>query len=237
MRSLVFRAVRLVLAALVAIGGVLTPATVQRALAYDVFFNGFGGDSYEVFGPNAEVDISGDLEGGCFDIFGQYSAYVYVVPHGSVDPNSQQSFDPNAANAVINTDFQGGLFDSEPIGFTSPGGKLGVGDYDIIINTCIPSVYQPGSSFDYGFDNAHGAFSVQIPADVPALPSADIAGIKSSSAQTAAQLDRTAKITAATFAALDTLAIISNYLTLAEDPLEAIGTYAVGFYLDWVCAA
>lgn len=225
------------MAVAIAISGVLAPTTVQRAFAMSVFFNGYGADGYASYGPNATVTISGDMSGGCFDIFGQFTGYVYVVPHQSVPPTSPHTFDPSAANAVINSSLSGGLFIDETIGFTAPSGKLGPGDYDIVINTCAPSVYPPGSSLDYGYDAVHGAFSVAIPANVPVLPSADIAAIKNSSQQEATSWDKNAKVTAATFAALDTLAIVSNYLTLAESPLEAIGTYAVGFYLDWVCAA
>jgi hypothetical protein len=204
------------------------PPLQSIAHAASVWFNGYGADTYASYGPDATVSISGDLEGGCIDMFGQFSANVYVVPHGSVDPNSLTTMS-GQPNAVITSSLTGGLFEDETIGFTMPDGHLGTGNYDIVLDACNDGVYNPDTDMIAGSDDPLGAFGVDAPANIPGLPPSDIATIKSNAGTEAGTWVTWAKETEALFAVYDAYSIVSN---LIGSPAEI----AVGFYLDWVCA-
>jgi hypothetical protein len=165
------------IAAAACIGLVGLPRAAQGAT---VFFNGYGEDTFAAFGPNATVLISGDLGGGCLDLFGQASAKVYVVPHGSIDPTVSTTM--GQVNAVITSSAELGLFEDETIGFTEPGGHIGTGNYDIVLDICADGSYDPDEGdIIAGSDSPDGAFTVTIPTDVPVLPSAAILALKAAS--------------------------------------------------------
>jgi hypothetical protein len=205
---------RLLLALVLAAGFLVRPHSAVPAFAASVFFNGYGGDSFATYGANAKVEISGDLSGGCIDLFGAYKANVYVVPHGSVNPSAKtpMSRDPNA---VVVTDFTDGLYDSETIGYTAPSGKLGSGDYDIVLDLCADGTYDPGVDLDYGYGAPQGAFSVAIPVTVPPVSSA-IAEEKQSAEEQAAGVG--ALVTS--FKALELAEKMAEYAECVEGVLE-----------------
>lgn len=205
---------RLVLALVLAAGFLIRPHSAVPAFAASVFFNGYGGDSYTTYGANATVAISGDLSGGCIDFLGEYKANVYVVPHGSISPSAKTQM-PGTPNAVIVTDFTDGLYDSETIGFTAPSGKLGSGNYDIILDLCADGYYDPDTDLDYGYGAPQGAFSVAIPVTVPPISSA-IADEKQSAEEQASGLGATAK----SFEALEYAEKLAEYAECVEGVLE-----------------
>src|SRR5690349_10728126 len=135
-------ALRAVLVLLVVVTSLLAPPAAHRAAAAAVYFDSYGGPTSRTYGPNATIMISGDLMGGCISQFGFYMANVYVVPHGFVSPGTRQLL-PDEPNAVINTSLTNGLFDGEIVGFTAPSGKIGTGDYDIVLDLCSDGYYDP----------------------------------------------------------------------------------------------
>ncbi|HEX5504265.1 MAG TPA: PKD domain-containing protein [Thermomicrobiales bacterium] len=231
-------ALRAALVLLFVVTGLLAPPAARRAAAAAVYFDSYGGPTYKTYGPNATVMISGDLVGGCISQFGFYMANVYVVPHGFVSPGTRQLM-PDQSNAVINTPLTNGLFDGEIIGITAPSGKLGTGDYDIVMDLCSDGFYDPHSDdpenhdpidLIVGYDSPRGAFSVGAPTDVPALPSQALLDVKSRAAAQAQSWKYSAYGSATLFALYDAYSIGSIALgTRAEQ--------ATTFYLDWVCSA
>ncbi|HET8627389.1 MAG TPA: PKD domain-containing protein [Thermomicrobiales bacterium] len=231
-------ALRAALVLLCVVTGLLAPPAARRAAAAAVYFDTYGGPTYKSYGPNAAVLISGDLVGGCISQFGFYMANVYVVPHGFVSPGTRQ-FMPDQPNAVINTSLTNGLFDGEIVGFTAPSGKLGTGDYDIVMDLCSDGYYDPlGDNPEnrnpidvvVGYGSPHGAFSVTVPTDVPVLPSQAVLDLKARAAAQAQSWKYSAYGSATLFALYDAYSIGS--IALANRAEQA-----VTFYLDWVCAA
>jgi hypothetical protein len=204
----------------------------NEARAATVFFNGYGEDTFASYGPNATVMISGDLGGGCLDLFGQASANVYVVPHGSIDPNVRTAM-PAHPNAVITSSLQFGLFEDETIGFTLPAGHIDTGNYDIVLDVCTDGFYDPdGGDIIAGSDGGIGAFTVTIPTDVPLLPSADILALKAASGKEAEHWTQEAGGTKALFELYDQ---IRDELDL-PDTLHPPGGDIIPIVLGYLCA-
>jgi hypothetical protein len=143
---------------------------------------------------------------------------------------------PATPNDVIISSATGGLYDGETIGFTAPSGKLGAGNYDIILDLCADGYYDPGVDYLYGADMPNGAFSVVLPANVPALPSSDIQALKSQAQSEVSGWNKSALSSAALFALYDAYSIWSDLADPGET-LEEHLIYGVNFYLDWGCLA
>ncbi|MHB8576590.1 MAG: PKD domain-containing protein, partial [Dehalococcoidia bacterium] len=205
---------------------------MTRAHASSVWFNGYGVDPYAVFGANATVTISGDLAGGCIDQFGDFSANVYVVSHGSINPQSSTPLS-NSPNAVIISQLNDGLFDGETIGFTGPNGHLGPGDYDVVLDVCSDQQYEPGVDLIAGVKAPHGAFTVAYPANIPPLPQSPFAAVKADSQSDAQRWTSAAGISQATFAMYDLYTLVVSDILTAGSTGELLGN----FYLDWICTA
>jgi hypothetical protein len=205
--------------------------------AMSIFFNGYGGDSYTTYGPNATVAISGDLAGtpdACISL-GEYAANVYIRPHGGTDPAVRSEMPPQPDDVII-SDFTGGLFEDETIGFTTPSGNLVAGNWDIVLDVCGDGFYDPGVDYLYGADMPNGAFSVVIPTGIPLLPSADILALKANARNEASQWNTSALSSAALFALYDAYNIWSDLADPGES-LEDQLIYGTNFYLDWGCLA
>lgn len=205
--------------------------------AMSVFFNGYGGNGYATYGPNAIVSISGDLAGTpdrCISL-GQYVANVYVRPHNGTDPGARTEMPPQPDDVILSS-FTGGLFEDETIGFTTPSGNLVAGNWDIVLDVCGDGYYDPGIDYLYGANMPNGAFSVVIPTDVPLLPSADILALKASAQSEASQWNTSALSSAALFALYDAYSIWSDLASPGET-LEEHLIYGTNFYLNWGCLA
>lgn len=223
MRSLGRLLVGVLVTSMAATGLVLSPTGQRPAHAADLYF-GDDYTSYTSYGPNQEVLISGDMYGGCIDEFGQFASDVYVVPHGSMDPSAPATMS-GQPNAVITSSLTGGYFMDETIGFTGPSGKLGTGDYDVVLDTCAEGKYVPGRDVILGADTGTGAFSVNVNGTVPGLPGSDIAALKSAAAAQVAPWQKAAKAYAGLFLVFE----LTNVMGGLEDQL-------VNFYLDYVCS-
>src|SRR5579862_8408033 len=132
----------------------------------------FEGDAYGVFGANDSVVISGNagVFDNCQNPFDP-AVNVYVVNVSTLSDGAALT-DVNGSPNVVFT-FDGNYFDSETIAFTAPGGNLGNGVYGIVFDKC-----QDGH-FNAGVDSIfYPAFEVDIPANVPNLPNAQIAALK-----------------------------------------------------------
>jgi hypothetical protein len=224
MRSLKRLLVGVLATSLASVGLVLAPVGQKPAHAADLYF-GEDYTSYTSYGPNEEVTISGDMYGGCIDEFGQFASDVYVVPHGSMDPSAPATMS-GQPNAVVTSSLTGGYFLDETIGFTGPAGKLGTGDYDVVMDTCAEGKYVPGRDVILGAGTGTGAFSVDVNGTVPGMPAADIAALKTSAAAQAASWRKGAKAYAALFLVFE----LTNVMGGLEDQL-------VNFYLDYLCSA
>ena len=141
------------------------------------------GASVAIFGPNASIHIDtgtimtirGCGEGGVDDWIYPY-ADIYIVPSGSVSVGGALTDAGGSKNTVWGA--SGGLFISQTIGYTSPGGNIGPGTYAVVYDEC-----QNGKldDIDALFDPA---FEVVITADVPPMP-ASIANVKAAAAEQA----------------------------------------------------
>ncbi|HEY5625268.1 MAG TPA: hypothetical protein VIT93_02150, partial [Dehalococcoidia bacterium] len=171
-RSFLFRSI---IAVLVAGLVVLIGTHEQRDVSASHQFLTFekNGDSFAEFGPNEAIVIDGAIEflkgcGGGTDDFLYPVADVYVVPSGDSGPELiDVSGSPNTFVA-----FGGGVFISEIVAFTAPGGNLGSGTYAIIFDECQNGVLDAA---DFVQDPA---FRVKIPVNVPLLPSVSIFAAK-----------------------------------------------------------
>jgi hypothetical protein len=157
------------------------------AVAASVLFN--DSEFYTTLGPNNAIIISGDLSAPtpnpfsdpCVDVFGGYAADVYIVKHGSIDPTLRTALTSPPA-ATITSQAQGGLFTDEIIGYTSPTGHYGPGDWDIVLDRCTDGYYDPNQDYIAGLDvpagtAPHGAFTVTVPAD-PNIRRLDLSALK-----------------------------------------------------------
>ncbi len=111
--------------------------------------------------------------GGIGD-FIQSTSDIYVVRHdavvgvGTVLKNLDPSGKPNT---ILSSMMGGGIFD-EIIGFTTPGGKIGSGTWDIIEDTCQNGI------FDGADTRFSPAFRVDVSVGVPALSVSTIRALK-----------------------------------------------------------
>lgn len=134
------------------------------------------GTDFHVFGPNEQVIIdTGSMNviqncpTGIDDVFFPFTD-IYVVPSGSAPALSGA---PNTVQGASD-----GSFVSETIGLTAPSGSLGPGDYAVIYDECQDGVFDEGVDFI-----VNPAIRVEIPTDVPPLPS--IAAFKADAAEQA----------------------------------------------------
>ena len=228
---------RLFMVAILVAVSLLSTYSATPVHAMSIFFNGYGGDSYTTYGPNATVMISGDLAGtpdACISL-GQYVANVYIRPHGGTDPAVRSEMPPSPDDVILSS-LTSGLFEDETIGFTTPSGNLVAGNWDIVLDVCGDGFYDPGVDYLYGADMPNGAFSVVIPTDVPLLPSASILALKASAQSEASQWNTSALSSAALFALYDAYNIWSDLADPGET-LEEHLIYGTNFYLDWGCLA
>ncbi|MBI4321465.1 MAG: PKD domain-containing protein [Chloroflexi bacterium] len=187
------RLVRVLLVAMVAVlllsalpFGSLYP---KPAFADSVLFGDpVNSTTYEVFGPNATIMIWGDITwtatcgaGGLND--GMFAwANIYVVQDGQVSGSTRIRLTDvsGAPNTVVGG--WGGLYLDEVLGYTKPAGSIGPGAYDVVIDNCQDGYFDPGQDYILGF-GSQVAFRVNIPANVPVLPSASIVAAKNRAAQ------------------------------------------------------
>ena len=173
---------RLLVCFLVCIAAAFTSTLVSSS---PVFADQFlkwdeGGDTQvPVFGPNSAVTIyQGSIDfvrgcpvGGVDDGFWPW-ADVYVVPAGSVEDGTKliddqgNSMDRSGRHNTVMGTSQGGLFIEETIGFTKPDGAIGTGKYAVVYDECQDGRFD--ATYDKVFDPA---FRVNVPADIPQLPS------------------------------------------------------------------
>jgi PKD repeat protein len=124
------------------------------------------GSTFASFGPNSIIRIhTGQIEfvKGCAkdgaDDFINPFADIYVVPSGKGAPGEKLEDVSGSPNTVQGA--HGGLFISEIIGITAPGGKLGPGTYTVVYDECQDGTVSPE---DKVFPNA---FEVVFPTDMP----------------------------------------------------------------------
>lgn len=148
------RRLRRALAALVALGiiaGLFAASPVAPAGAAASNSLSFpDGSTMKTFGPNAPVMIDGVLayDDGCkFDQgikdFFYPATDVYIVPTGSAGGKLTDVGGENPNTIVATTS---GIFLDETIAFTSPGGSLGEGVYDVVFDTCQDGFLTEGDS-------------------------------------------------------------------------------------------
>lgn len=124
------------------------------------------GRTFASFGPNQEIRIhTGAIEftKGCskdgVDDFDVPFADIYVVQSGQGNPGEKLQDVSGAPNTVQGA--HGGLFISELIGATAPGGSIGPGTYTVVYDECQDGTVSPE---DKVFP---GAFEVVFPTDMP----------------------------------------------------------------------
>ena len=125
------------------------------------------------FGANEAVVIDGTIsyESSCATGIGDFFypiADVYVVPSGFT--GTALSDVSGTPNTFIG--FSGGVFISELIAYTAPGGNLGSGTYAIIFDECQNEVFD---GHDFILDPA---FTVKIPVYAPSPPLGTILAAK-----------------------------------------------------------
>ncbi|MEE6296008.1 PKD domain-containing protein [Georgenia wangjunii] len=168
------------------------------------------------YGPNSIVTIDlGTLTRDC-DTFWTASD-IYVVPAGTVGPGSALTDAGGGPPNTIQSALGGSAIIDEVVAITQPSGSLGTGTYDIVEDTCQDGVLNGSDSV------LRNAFSVTIPTDVPILPNAAIAAMKSDAEAQAEHWLNAAKAYAAFFAAATTYMAVSDAMSLT------------GFYLTYVC--
>ncbi|MEH7117167.1 PKD domain-containing protein [Neobacillus vireti] len=124
------------------------------------------GKTFASFGPNQEIRIhtgqirflKGCGQGGADDFVEPY-ADIYVVPSGKGAPGEKLTDVSGSPNTVQGV--HGGLFISEVIGYTAPGGKIGPGKYTVVYDECQDGTVSPE---DKVFPDA---FEVVFPEDIP----------------------------------------------------------------------
>jgi PKD repeat protein len=124
------------------------------------------GRTFASFGPNQEIRIhTGAIEftKGCskdgVDDLDVPFADIYVVSSGQGNPGEKLQDVSGAPNTVQGA--HGGLFISELIGATAPGGSIGPGTYTVVYDECQDGMVSPE---DKVFPEA---FEVVFPTDMP----------------------------------------------------------------------
>lgn len=143
--------------------GLLVPALPAVAGSHQTLWWNDNGDSFKTFGPNASVTIhQGTATAGTCDFI--YPATdIYVVSESSLGADAQLT-DVSNPEGLPNTVqlASGGLFISETIAYTAPGGNLGPGTYGVVYDEC------QNGRFDAGVDKLfYPAIEVVIPVDIP----------------------------------------------------------------------
>ncbi|MBI4847458.1 MAG: PKD domain-containing protein [Nitrospirae bacterium] len=91
------------------------------------------GSTFTTFGPNAAITINmGDMDYICD--FVNPVTNIFIVPSGSVSMGGHLTDVSGTPNTVWGSST--GLFVSEPIGYTAPGGTIGPGTYAVIYDEC-----------------------------------------------------------------------------------------------------
>ncbi|MCA9972343.1 MAG: hypothetical protein KC425_19110, partial [Anaerolineales bacterium] len=125
------------------------------------------GSTFTSFGGNEVITIDlGIMQfvNGCptgINDFIYPFADVYVMPSGSVSQGSQLVDVVGRPNTVMGA--SGGIFVSEVIGATGPGGPIGPGTYAVVYDECQDGTFDANDSL---FDPA---FEVTIPANLPPI--------------------------------------------------------------------
>ncbi len=157
------------------------------AVAGQLFFP-FG----DVFGPNESVEVwvhvgfvtdcppLGTDDGWPHSIYPV--ADIYVLRDGTISGNSRAKLTDvvGTPNTVIGA---ASIF-PEIVAYTQPGGALGSGKYDLVLDECQDGYYDPGVDFMLGMGDA-AAFTVVIPSVIPNLH----AGTAISDAKNAAETE------------------------------------------------
>jgi len=128
-----------------------------------------------VFGPNDSVEVFGTVgfvtdcpEGGTPDGW-PYGVYpigdVYVLRDGTIDGYSGAAL--TDISGIPNTVVGGPSF-VEIVAYTAPGGNLGAGEYDLVLDECQDGYYDPSVDFMLGIADDI-AFVVVVPTDIPSL--------------------------------------------------------------------
>ncbi|WHY77212.1 PKD domain-containing protein [Neobacillus sp. WH10] len=148
------------------VGGIPISTAYAEEEYYQFLLWSEGGDSFTTFGPNEEIRIhtgsvrfmKGCSEDGADDFIEPF-ADIYVVPSGHGLPGEELEDVSGSPNTVMAA--HGGLFISEVIGYTAPGGKIGPGKYTVVYDECQDGKVSPE---DKVFQDA---FEVIFPTDIP----------------------------------------------------------------------
>jgi len=190
---------------------VVAPAQPAAAASYNQLTFADGAE-FQVFGANGAVIIDGVIayDDGCIydegvkDFF--YPATdVYLVPTRSVGGYNDKLVDAGGEGPNTIVAFSSGIFLDETIAFTSPAGKLGEGEYDVVYDTCQDGFFNEGDEL----------FSEVVIVEMPeTLPSASpaIAQIKDRAREQYASWLQTHTIITALFAADKAKEILSCIL-------------------------
>jgi hypothetical protein len=186
----------------------VTLGSAQTARASDqILWWNDAGDSFTSFGPNSSITINtGTLDSQC-DTFSR-AANIYVVPSGSVSAGGALT-DVSGTPNTVETFVSGGLFIDETIGFTAPSGKIGPGEYAVVYDEC------QNGTFDAGVDALFDpAIRVEIPEDVPDLPTNAFEQVKKAAGDQGAKYRDTAiKFTV--------LMMLYNFYSLVIEPIRS----------------
>jgi len=156
------------------------------------------GDTFATFGPNAAITIdTGIMAFLCDWIYP--TTDIYIVPSGSVTVGSALHDVSGLPNVVVGA--SGGIFVSETIGYTKPGGSVGPGTYAVIYDECQDGRFD---AVDFIVDPA---FEVAIPANVPPIDPA-IQNIKAQARTNRDQAAQTARVMIAYLGTLEFLEML-----------------------------
>ncbi len=161
------------------------------------------GDSFIKVGSNASLSIhDGNIAfvnncpaGGVSD-FIYPAANVYIVPAGSVSDGTKL-FDVSGTPNTVQGE-SGTYFIDEVIGYTIPSGNVGIGKFAVVYDECQDGVFNANT--DALFDPA---IEVDVPTDVPLLPSASIKAAKDAAGQEAQQWALTSRAFSSMLTAVD----------------------------------
>lgn len=182
------------------------------------------------FGPNDSVEVFGTVgfvtdcpEGGIPDGW-PYGVYpigdIYVLRDGTIDGYSGAVL--TDISGIPNTVVGGPSF-VEIVAYTAPGGNLGAGDYDLVLDECQDGYYDPTVDFMLGMDDDI-AFRVEIPPDtiIPEFQTHIIEAAKQAAANEAWQwaMARPVIVAGAVIFTFHTLV-----LTPSQQPVQIISTY------------